>query len=415
MRRDEVRTIRAQPTDPRPTGPCHFVAPGGPYHGRMPSEESLPPRWTDPALLDHLDRVRGPWHAHARRIVRAVVANYLNHPPSPVVEIGAGGGQLRDWLPEHLLRVTTHTEPSEPYVVALRERFPDANVLRADAANLPFAAGSLSAVLALCVLDTLPELSAVRDEFARVLRPGGVVVHFLDLATSPDALFAELIAGGELLLPNFARDPALLDVLTDRQRALLPPADEFDDVLAVPWEAFARFVGMLESSRHPIAADLGPYARLSEPGRLDPERLARGFIAVRGEPALALKVNRALLGVTLAARGFGREWPLRAVSSREHLRERLRATFGPEHGFAVEFAGPVSSRESVLPDTLPSGVRMLLRHTGRTVSRLEIHEPPGTPVEVLEGSAPTFPNGAAVRATTVEVFVARRLPSGRPG
>ena len=59
-------------------------------------------RWHDPALLDHLTRVRKPWEALTRRIVRTTLAKFLPQPPGPLVEIGAGGGQLRDWLPPEL-------------------------------------------------------------------------------------------------------------------------------------------------------------------------------------------------------------------------------------------------------------------------------------------------------------------------
>ena len=354
-------------------------------------------RWHDAALIDHLARLRAPWDALARRVVRAVLAKFLPPSPAPVVEIGAGGGALRDWLPPELAAHTTHTEPSEPFVEALRARHHGARAVRAEASALPFATGEVGAVLALCVFDTVHDLAPVRDELRRVLRPGGAVVHVLDLATSPDCLFPELIAAGELPLTNFARDTGLLDVLTDAQRALLPAADEFDEVLGVQWEAFARFVAMLEQARHPLAADLGPYAGLHRPGALDPERLARGVMAASADPVRLRALNMALLKLTLSAKQMGREWPLRAVSARAHIRERLRTAFGPAHGFAVEFAGPVSA--------VGEGEGFTVRHAGRTVTRasapLARH---GTPVEELEGLPLDAPAG---RETTVEVFVAR--------
>ncbi len=365
-------------------------------------------RWHDPALIDHLARVRAPWDALTRRIVRAVLAKFLPTPPAALVEIGAGGGQLREWLPPELAAAITHTEPSEPFVRTFRERHPDANVVRAEASALPFADGAASAVLALCVFDTLPDLASVRDELRRVLRPGGAVVHVLDLATSPDCLFPHLIAGGELPLTNFARDPALLDVLTDAQKAILPEADEFDEVLAVTWAAWSAFVGMLEAARHPLAAQLGPYRGLTAPGGLNPDQLALGVMAASADPARLLALNRALLTLTLSARQMGREWPLRAISARAHIRERLRAAFGPAHGFTVEFAGPVAAREHVVG----TGAPFVLRHAGRTLARSDIPSIEyGLSAEALAGG-PVPPRAASeghtVRETTVEVFVARR-------
>ena len=189
--------------------------------------------WHDPALLARLDRVRAPWDALTRRVVRAAIARFV--PPGPLVEVGAGGGQLRAWLPPDRAADVTHTDMSAPFLDVLRARCPDAAVAQADVTALPAADGSLAGVLGLCVLDTLPDPAAARDEFRRVLQPGGVVLHVLDLATSPGGAFAELIARGDFPLPNFARDPGVLEVVTDAQRALLPAADDFDEVLAVPW------------------------------------------------------------------------------------------------------------------------------------------------------------------------------------
>ncbi len=366
----------------------------------------MTPRWHDPALLEHLVRVRQPWDRLTRRIVRAALAKFLPDPPGPLVEIGAGGGQLREWLSPELATQTTHTEPSEPFLQSLRSRYPGANAIAADATRLPFDDGTVSSVLALCVLDTLPDLATVRDELHRVLRAGGVVLHILDLATSPDALFPELIAGGEIPLTNFARDPALLAVLTDSQKAQLPPANDFDEVLAIPWEPFTRFVRMLEAARQPVVANLGPYAQLHQPGRLDPDRLAHDYMATTAHADQLLALNRTLLKLTLTAHQMGREWPLRAVSARTHVRNKLTTAFGPEHGFAIAFAGPVGAWEVASENELPEGTRFLLRHAGRTTSRTELGTIPGTPVEELEGGSPQSPTGHAIRATTVELFAA---------
>jgi SAM-dependent methyltransferase len=358
--------------------------------------------WHDPALLDRLDRVRAPWDALTRRVVRAAVARFV--PPGPLVEVGAGGGQLRAWLPPERLADATHTDSSAPFLDVLRARFPDAAVTQAEVTALPFADGSLAGVLGLCVLDTLPDPAAARDEFRRVLRPGGVVLHVLDLATSPGGAFAELIARGEFPLPNFARDPGVLDVVTEAQRALLPAADDFDEVLAVPWAAFAGFVRLWAAARHPLAADVLAYADPADPLALDPDALAQRFMHYRNNPDRLRVLYRALLGLTLTARQLGRDWPLRGVSLRGHLRDRLTRTFAD--GFEVLFAGPVLAWE-------PADGENVLRHAGKTVpGATEL--PTATWVEEWEGVA-TATTGAW-RATTVEVFVARSVGpvSNRP-
>ncbi|QDU18490.1 methyltransferase domain-containing protein [Urbifossiella limnaea] len=350
--------------------------------------------WHDPALLARLARVRAPWDALTARVVRAAVARFV--PPGLLVEVGAGGGQLRAWLPPDRAADTTHTDTSAPFLDVLRADYPDAAVALAPVTALPFADGALAGVLGLCVLDALPDAAAARDEFRRVLRPGGVVLHVLDLATSPGGAFAELIARGEFPLPNFARDPGVLEALTDAQRALLPAADDFDEVLAVPWAAYSRFAGMWAAARHPLAADVLAYADPADAAALDPDALAQRFMHFRNNPDRLRVLYRALLGLTLTARQLGRDWPLRGLSLRAHLRDRLTRTFAG--GFEVVFAGPVLARE-------PAAGENVLRHAGKTVPGAAAL-PAATAVDEWDG--PAAPPTGAWRATTVEVFAARR-------
>ncbi len=376
------------------------------------TSDGTPARWQDPGILDHLEQVRKPWDRLTRRIVRATLSRFLPTPPGQLVEIGAGGGQLRDWLPRDIAAATIHTDPSEPFLTSLRVRYPDAVAVAADATDLPFPDASVGAVLGLCVLDTVPKLASVRHELRRILRPGGVVVHFLDLATSPECVFPELLAGGEIPLTNFARDPALLAGLPDNKRVLLPPAEEFDEILAIGWEPFTRFVRMLESARHPIVSELGPYAGLHRPGGFDPDRLAHGYMTTSADPARLFALNKALLTLTLTARELNREWLLRPVSSLAQIREQLLATFSAGHGFGVKFASPVLASETSGPRGGPPAPRLTLRHAGRTIRRADISELPGMPVREWDGGEAPDPQAGEVRATTVEVFVAIAVAGG---
>jgi len=370
---------------------------------------SVGPRspWQDPAVLEHLARVRRPWDRLTRQIIRGTLARFLPHLRGQVVEVGSGDGQLRDWLPAEVALRTVHTEPSRPFLDRLRSRHPAAVSIEASATDLPFPTASVHAVLGLCVLDTMGPLDRVRDEVRRVLRAGGVLLHFLDLATSPDCLFPELIAGGEVPLTNFASDPSLLQGLSERQRSLLPAADEFDEVLAIRWEPFTRFVALLAAARHPVVPELGPYSQLHRANALDPDRLTREYISTSADPARLAALNRALLQLTLTARALGREWLLRPVSLRSHIRARLRACFSPAAGFETAFAGPVYAAEPSEP-TRPAEPPFTLRHAGRTIRRDEPPPIPGVPVEDGEGAEqrPESTLTAGWRATTVEVFVA---------
>lgn len=360
-------------------------------------------RWSDTSLLSRLDIARQPWESASRRIVTAVLNRFLPRLDGPIVEIGAGDGQLRRWLPPMILHRVTHSEPSATFLDALTRRHPDATTLQADAATLPFPDRSVSAILGLCVLDAVPDLSAVRDECRRVLSTGGMLIHFLDLSTNPDAAFAELLAGGETPLPNFTQEPGLLEECPATMRSRLPQTDEFDEILAADGLSLARTLAALRAARHPLVEKLGDFGRLHEAGRLDPLLHGQAYMRARAEPDASRELSRALLASSQKADEIGCPLRLRGVSLRAHFRERLRREFSEAHGFAIELAGPVTVRERTHAD------RNVLRHAGRTLRRRQAIPLPGLPVEHLEDVSSHADFGAQIRATTIEVLAARRV------
>jgi len=359
-------------------------------------------RWLDPSVLERLDRVRKAWEEASRRIVQAVLASHVRDLTGGVIEIGAGGGQLRAWLPAEIAARTIHTEPSEPFLHFLKTHHPGAAVAKADATKLPFADRSVAAILGLCVLDAVADLDAVRDECHRVLKPGGVIVHFLDLGTNPDACFSELLRQGEVPLPNFTQEPGLIEELSAAVRERLPTTDPFDEVLAVAWEPFVKLLATLQSARHPLVAKLTPYTSWTLNGNLDPFSMGQEFMRVRSEPQRLRERNHALLSLVLLAGELGRPLPLRAVSLRSHLRSRLESSFSPAVGFTIECAGPVAVRES------STDGRYMLRHAGRTLFSPRPIELPGILIDDVTTNSKSLNSDRPFRATTIEVFAARK-------
>ena len=115
-------------------------------------------------------------------------------------------------------------------------------MLRASAGALPFDAGSVAAVLGLCVFDAIADQDAAVAEAARVLSPGGRFVHFMDMATLLETPFAKLHASNLVPIPNVFGDPGDHEWPLD---IVLLARDWLDGVLA-----------RRDATGHPLAATL---------------------------------------------------------------------------------------------------------------------------------------------------------------
>ena len=124
------------------------------------------------STLELLERRRAPYAGPLATIAGDILRRF---PPAggAVLEVGAGAGQLRDWLPASLRARAMHSEPSAAAVKALHRRAPDAGAVRAPVEALPIPNGACGAVLGLCVFDAIPDARAAAAEVARVLAPGG--------------------------------------------------------------------------------------------------------------------------------------------------------------------------------------------------------------------------------------------------
>jgi SAM-dependent methyltransferase len=92
------------------------------------------------------------------------------------LDVGAGSGKLTGVLARLLGEENiAAVEPSEPFVRALTERFPSADVRAGTAEELPFPDGSFDAVLAQLVVNFLPDPERGLDEMLRVAVDGGVL------------------------------------------------------------------------------------------------------------------------------------------------------------------------------------------------------------------------------------------------
>lgn len=93
-----------------------------------------------------------------------------------VLDVGCGPGALTGELVRRLgSGLVSAVDPSEPFVAAARERFPEVTVHQASAEELPFATDAFDATLAQLVVHFMTDPVAGIREMARVTRPGGGV------------------------------------------------------------------------------------------------------------------------------------------------------------------------------------------------------------------------------------------------
>jgi len=92
------------------------------------------------------------------------------------LDVGCGPGALTEELERRLGPANVSAiDPSEVFVDAVRERYPDVDVRLASAERLPFADDAFDASLANLVVHFLPDPVAGLSEMRRVTRAGGVV------------------------------------------------------------------------------------------------------------------------------------------------------------------------------------------------------------------------------------------------
>ena len=127
-----------------------------------------------------------------RRSPRDVLARFPPLDGRPVLEIGAGAGQLRGLAAASRSRAHGSQRAVARGGRGAAPAGADADVVRAAAEALPIAAGACGAVVGLCVFDAVADAQAAVAEIARVLAPGGRFVHLLDMATLLEQPFAKL-------------------------------------------------------------------------------------------------------------------------------------------------------------------------------------------------------------------------------
>lgn len=285
----------------------------------------------------------------------------------------------------------------------LLEKHPEARAQAANVTRLPFEAGSLDAVLGLCVFDSFPEPVKACREIGRVLREGGRFVHFLDAATNIEPVLSALVGAGQLPLPNFLVDialrrPDLVD--TARLEHLLQP---YHDVLSVPLEQFRTTTELLQRTGHLLAGMFQRYMAVFSKQPFEPLAAARAFVRLTSDPATGRPMNQALMSLftTLRQPPYSQHMPfeLRSQSSLAYFKATLEHHFGPDFGYELRLSHVVYARAYEADAQEP--LRARVRRVGIGQNSVDWPAPLGVPTNQLQPDLPSPDPAGATPETHV--------------
>jgi SAM-dependent methyltransferase len=340
--------------------------------------------------LESVRRQRRPFLGLSRRIVEGTLAQFLPT-EGPVVEIGMGDGQLRERLPEQLLPRVRHTEPFAAASRDFRKRHPGVEVLQAPAERLPVEDGSVAAVLALCVMDVVPDVAAVVSELRRVLRPGGRFIHWLDMSTVLSPVVASLSGTNLVPFPNVFSDPA--------------ESEWPEDLFLMPREQLALVVALLGSAGHGLAKPLAQYLKTFSATPLAVGAASAELIQLQDNAQLRQLLQAGFRAAFELAAPAVRErlaaFEGRPVSSARHFEQRLLAWFGKQSGFDVEESRLVRAWESAPASAAPFPYMSCCVGEQRSLTY--------TPDALLCADAVPPSEGSALLEQGIFVFVASRI------
>lgn len=366
--------------------------------------------------------VAGVLHAHGPDAGAAATGSrpQVHRRERKWIEVGSGLGQLRSLLPPDVLDWMTHTELSKSLTRGFIERYPEARVLAADVRRLPFDSEGVDAVLGLCAFDSFPAPAKSAQEIARILRPGGRFIHFLDAATNVEPILVELLESGRLPLPNFIADAALLEPALLELGELSHLCGPYHDLLSVPVENFELVTAMLVRAGHPMARILEAYSAPFLKRPFNALLAARAFVALTSDLRNSRPMNQALTSLvsTLRRPPYSQYIPfeLLAHSSLAHFESSLKGYFGADFGFVPRLSAVVYAR--AFEPSRGEPLRAHVRRVGIVQNSVSWPAPVGVPARHLKLDLPNLevpdptPDTHILREAAVYAFVAERTAAG---
>lgn len=142
-------------------------------------------KWTDRKILESYEPGRLLSKEADDATVNKTFYTYIAG-NGPVLEVGSGDGALSRNLNTINQTSLVQLDGSQEYNAANKKLRPRARIVTADMLSLPFAAETFEAAVGLNSLDTVIELDEAVADIKRVLKPGGVFIHFMNLPAQPE-------------------------------------------------------------------------------------------------------------------------------------------------------------------------------------------------------------------------------------
>ncbi len=324
--------------------------------------------WLDCGWLDTLSRIRAPVDEINRRIVKSALEEKAESAGIGArwIEIGAGDGKLRTWLPEWMRDQVVHTEPSAEYLQQFRRQNVEAEPVEASVYDLPFDDASIDGVLGLCVFDALQDLPAAVAELRRSLRPGGHVIHFLDLGLAClETIFLDIHQAGKIPVPNYLAEPAMKPAAVEQA---LDEDEILNDLAVCSVDRFSQVVQYLESVGHGYGAPMRKWLNAWLDSPRSAARLFMDIVSHAGDRAQFMQMLIEVHHLTIAYPNLAME--ANSVSTVSLFRERLSSLFSNENGFREASSEILVGREWKSPwPSLPQQCCYFGRFAGQVVAQ----------------------------------------------
>lgn len=170
------------------------------------------------------------------------------------LEIGAGMGMLAQLVGEENWKHVFQTEPNFAALDAnptgrtsrgmLWRRREYSTKAVADVDNLPFADESLDFITGMACIDVLNDPKRSFREVMRTLRPGGSLLHFLDIIPDPHYLVKSQISQGKLLLPYSNDGIGWASTYTSLDMSDTKAVKQLLGMLQVPGKGYAEMLAI---------------------------------------------------------------------------------------------------------------------------------------------------------------------------